>query len=130
MSEVFQLEQQLNKAKLLVEQRDAALRLSKNREFKKLILEGFCRDDCARFAQMSADPALNKDQRADALSMAQAGGHVRRFLSTMVLMGNTAEQEMNDLPDEIALARQEQDAEEAMEESANDPLNADKGGLQ
>lgn len=132
MSDVFQLEQQLTKAKLLVEQRDAALRLSKNRDFKKLILDGFCLNDCARFAQMSADPVLNKDQRADALSMAQAGGHVRRFLQMMLVIGDTAEIEMRDLPDEIALARQEDEAEaqEEAEEARKDPLNADEGGLQ
>ena len=42
-SEVNALEQQLSDAKLLVERRQMAMRLEKNRDFKKLILDEFCR---------------------------------------------------------------------------------------
>lgn len=103
------LEQQLSDAKEMVARGDAARKLAGNREFRKLVLEGFCRDDCARFAAQSADPALDPQQRADAMAMAQAGGHLRRFLSAQIQMGETARRELTDLETELEEARSEED---------------------
>ena len=94
MSEVKALEQQLKNAKELAARRAMALKLSENREFRKLILEDFCTTECARYVQASADPALGVGERADALAMAQAAGHLRRFLSVITQIGFTAENEV------------------------------------
>lgn len=107
MSEVFALERQLTEAQDIVKLRDIALKLYSNAEFKSLILDRFCVQECARYAQSSADPALTSEQRADALNMAQAAGHLRRFLSITVQMGNHAERQVPDLHDAIEEARQE-----------------------
>jgi hypothetical protein len=107
MSEVFDLERQLAENQQIVKLRDAALKLGNNPEFKSLILERFCVQECARYAHSSADPALTAEQRADALNMAQAAGHLRRFLSITVQMGNHAERNIGDLEDAIEEARQE-----------------------
>jgi len=72
MSEVAQLENQLEFNKHLLEQKTRAERLARNMDFRKIILEGFCRDDAARYVQESADPSLSAENRADALNMAQA----------------------------------------------------------
>lgn len=90
-TEVLALEKQLKDAKFLIARRDAALKLHGNREFKQLILDDFCGTECARFAQMSADPALGTNERADALAMAQASGHLKRYLSVITQMGNVSE---------------------------------------
>ena len=111
MSDVIALENQLAGAKELTERRERALRLSNNADFKKLILDEFCVQECARYAQASADPALKENERADALAMAQAAGHLRRFLSVTVQMGNQAESQMVDLEEALAEARAEEDAE-------------------
>ena len=108
MSEVYALEKQLADSKLSLERREKALKLYKNSDFKSLILEEFCVSECARYAQSSADPALNPDQRADALAIAQAAGHLRRFLSVVVTMGNQAERLIPDLEVAIEEARQEE----------------------
>ena len=109
MSEVLALEKQLQNAKQLAARREMALKLSDNREFKQLILKDFCIEECARYAQASADPALTAEQRADALALAQAAGHLRRFLSVVVQMGVTA---MNEIP-QIEVAIEELRQEEA-----------------
>ena len=109
MSDVLALEKQLNNAKELVAKRELALKLSENPEFRKLILDEFCVQVCARYAQMSADPGLGPVERADALALAQAAGHLRRFLSVVVQMGNHAERQMADLEQAIIEARQEGD---------------------
>lgn len=111
MSEVTALENQLEGIKELTERRERALRLSNNADFKKLILDEFCTAECARYAQASADPALKENERADALAMAQAAGHLRRFLSVTVQMGHQAESQMVDLENALAEARAEEDAE-------------------
>lgn len=108
MSEVSALEKQLSDSKLSIERRQKALKLYNNPEFKSLILEEFCTTECARYAQSSADPALNPEQRADALAIAQAAGHLRRFLSVVVTMGNQAERLIPDLETAIEEARQEE----------------------
>lgn len=107
MSDVIKLEQQLKQAKILVERRDKALRLAENREFRELILEGFCRDDCARFAQQTGDPALGKKEQEDAASMAAAAGHLLRYLRVITQFGETAEREVRDVEEMLDEARAE-----------------------
>lgn len=105
MNEVYALENQLEQAKLLSERRAMALRLSENKDFKELILKQFSTEECARYAQASADPALTAEQRADSLAMAQAPGHLRRFLHVVCQMGATAEDSMVELEEAIVDAR-------------------------
>ena len=90
MTKIEALEQQLSDSRLLLENREMVLKLSENREFRKVILEDFCEKECARYARASGDPALTPEQRADALAMAQAAGHLKRYLSVQVVVGNTA----------------------------------------
>lgn len=110
MSEVSveNLENQLKAESSLIELRDMAIKLSGNREFKKLILEGFCGTECARYAQESGDPMLDERQRADAMAMAQAAGHLKRFLSITVVRGNMAADNVQGLNEALDEARAEQ----------------------
>jgi len=94
MSTIAELEQQIEELQELVARRDLALKLEKNRDFKKLILEEFCVNECARYAQNSANPSLRPEERADSLALSQAAGHLRRWLSVIVRMGNQAEHEI------------------------------------
>ncbi len=74
----------------LVTMRDHAIALADNHNFRKLILEGFCTTEAARYVQEAGDPLLGKEERADALAMAMASGHLKRFLSITIQMGNQA----------------------------------------
>ncbi len=103
-----QLEKQLNNAKELIAKRELALKLHNNPDFKELILQDFCVTECARYAQASADPALTENQRADSLAIAQAAGHLRRFLSVLIQQADVAERSIPDLEDEIIAARAEE----------------------
>ncbi|WP_421991639.1 hypothetical protein [Roseococcus sp.] len=96
------LEQQLEAAKAIVDRRQTAMRLVDNRDFRKLILEGFCLEDAARYAQESGDPILAPEQRADALCMAQASGHLKRFINITIQMGAHAERELPHLEEAVA----------------------------
>lgn len=101
------LENQLSSTKEKVEQARQIRRLIANKDFKKLILEGFCRDDAARLVAESADPVLDVQQRADALAMAQAGGHLKRYLTMQLQQAMTAEREIPELEEQLEEARAE-----------------------
>lgn len=107
MSQVEALEQQLSDGKKLVERRKAAQRLAENRDFKRLIMDEFCGTEAARYVQVSGDPAIKAEERADALNIAQASGHLKRYLSMVIQMGAVAEREMGNLEEAIEEARTE-----------------------
>lgn len=106
MSEVEQAVEELRNyqkdQKVLVDARDAALRLAANPDFKKLILDGFCLTEAARYVQESCDPMLTDRQRQDAMNIAQASGHLKRFLSLTCTIGNTAANNVQKADDDIA----------------------------
>lgn len=88
--------------KILVDARDRAIALSTNPDFKKLILDGFCTTECARYVQESCDPMLAPHMREDALSLAQASGHLKRFLSLTIQIGNTAANNVQKADEQIS----------------------------
>lgn len=99
------LEKNISRFKDEVERQKMALRLANNRDFKKLILDEFCVQECARYAQASGDPMLDERQRADSLGMAQAAGHLRRWLSVINQMGNVAQGQIEANEAELERAR-------------------------
>lgn len=106
-----QLEKQLKAERELVERRDMAQRLHNNADFRKLITEYYLLIEPARLAAMSGDPILSPQERADALAMAQAAGHFKRFMSATFQMGNLAEDNIR----QINLTLDEVRAEELAE---------------
>lgn len=128
MSELQQLEQQRADNQEAIELRDAALRLSENRDFRRLFIEMYFKTEAARLVQLSSDPVLKQDQREDALSMAQATGHAKRFLSMLVVRGNTLSREMDDLDEQIAEARQEEENAQAEVATGTNEAAARNGG--
>ena len=111
MNTLQQLEQHLEDAKTLIDVRQRAMRLAQNTDFRKLILEGFCLTDAARLVQQSGDPAMGAEERADALAMAQASGHLKRYLSAAIRMGDHSERTLGELQEAIEEARAEGGAE-------------------
>ena len=107
-TQVELLEQQLSDAKTLIATRQMALRLKQNPDFKKLILDGFCLHEAARYVQLSGDVELSAENRADALNMAQASGHLLRYLEVTARMGEHAERTLGDLEATIDEARGEE----------------------
>jgi TolA-binding protein len=96
-AQIDQLERQLSDTKQVVERMNMAQKLFTNREFKKLILEEFCVQESARYAHTSADPSLSPENRADALALAQAAGHLKRWLSVQCRMGEVAARDIEQI---------------------------------
>lgn len=106
-TEIQELQQYIKEQKTLADAADAAVRLFDNPDFKFLILDGFCLHEAARYVQEAGDPALTPVQRQDALNIAQASGHLKRFLSVTVQMGNTASRQIREAEAAIEQARAE-----------------------
>lgn len=109
MSEVTvqQLESQREGMKQAIEMRQAVQRLTQNADFRKVINEHFMEKECARYVHASADPALSERNQKDALSVAQAAGHLKRYLSVLIQMGNAAENELDSVDTALDEARAE-----------------------
>lgn len=110
MSEIAEIQQQLDNAKEVVEQKNKIERLMRNHDFKDLIVDGFMRDESARLVGLSADPSLDAKDQRDCLSMAQAGGHLKRYVNVMIQQGYTAEREIPNI--EAALEEMRNDGED------------------
>ena len=100
MNEMQQLEQEIKATQEIISRRNLALKLSENHEFRKLILDEYFVKEASRLIHIAGDPSLDEKQRADALQMALATGHLKRYLSAIVGMGQAAE---NSLPDKYAM---------------------------
>jgi hypothetical protein len=118
MSTIAELESGLANAQAVVDQRDRMLKLQNNRDFRALIMDGFCKEECARFTAISTDPDLSPEARADALGSAQAAGYLRRWMAALVTMGNVAERDAKDHREALDEARAEEvQADPAVDET-------------
>lgn len=95
---------------------EAVDRLFRNKDFKKIILQDFCTTDCARYVCESADPLLKPEQRADALAMAQASGHLKRYLDLADRFGYGSAAKIVDIQNEIDFLRAQPDEETEQDE--------------
>ncbi len=107
MSQLQSLIKQREDAESFIARKNVAVKLADNPEFKQLILKEFCVEECARHAQLSQDPSLKPENQLDSLRLAQAAGHLRRWLSVVVTMGNHAENQLPSIDQAISEMRQE-----------------------
>lgn len=80
--------------------RDSIIKLQKNKDFQKIIEQGFMLEDCARYARNSGLVTLSKEEREDSLLKAQAAGHLKEYLHAKLMMGNNAEKTLVKLIEE------------------------------
>ena len=106
------LEHRLESAKGAVAHAEEVRKLLENPLFRKVILRQFCVEDCARYVQESGDPLLEANNRADALNMAQAAGHLRRWLDINIRLSGTEKERLLELQSELDVVRSEPEDEE------------------
>jgi len=105
MSELQELEQQKAQYALAIERWQRLERLRSQLEWKHLIEEGFLLQDCARYTHASVDTAIPKEQREDALKIAQAAGYLSKFLEVLETQGRYAQNRLPELDAAIEEAR-------------------------
>jgi len=111
MSDIQDIERDIRNAEDLLGYREMAIKLYDNREFRTLFVDGYFLTEAARLVQLSGDPRLDVNERLDTLHMAQATGHAKRYLSTMVQMGARAAEQLPQLRATLEELRAEDHAE-------------------
>lgn len=81
--------------------RDSILRLIENADFRTVIENHFMTEETLRAARSIADPNLDAKMQSDMVSMAAASGHLRRYLSAHIQMGNQAEREIEQINEQL-----------------------------
>lgn len=105
------LEWQKKAAEAQIEFSKRVEKLLQNPEFQAVIMREYMVEEASRFILQSCDPAFNPQQRADALAMAQAAGHLKRWLQATQTQAKQIIERMPELEAEIENARAEADAE-------------------
>ena len=109
MSEqILEVEMTINEARERVDRGKMAERLALVPEFKKLILEGYFRDEASRLVLLLSDPMLDETTRNHVLRDMTGIGGLQRYLRTLVQLGRIAEQEIRDAQDTLDDLRSEE----------------------
>lgn len=111
MNQVTKLENDKKQLKNEIEFKDAILRLERNRDFKRVFLDGFLEEDCARYVRESVaadEHGVNEGSRMRALAMAQAAGYLKQYLSVKIRMGVVAESSVTRIDEELESAMGEE----------------------
>lgn len=109
--EIAGLEHRIEAAKVAITRGEDIRKLMGNKLFRDVILNLFCKEDCARYVQESGDPLLSADNRADALAMAQAAGHLRRWLDLGIRMADSEAGLLPQIQEELDAVRAEPEDE-------------------
>lgn len=109
---IEELELHRTKLKNSIAYAEDVRKLMGNPLFRKIIMEDFCIQSAARYVQESCDPLLTAEQRADALALAQAGGHLKRWLDITLRMADTSERSILDVDEELEKLRAEPETDD------------------
>lgn len=99
--EITQLQEMKKQRAAVVEMRDRLIRLYANPDFKAVFLKEYMVDEVARFMETAGNPNVPAPQRADALQQAYAPGCLKRWLDARLMMGDTAQEQMEEIDEEI-----------------------------
>lgn len=93
-TQIEQIEMSIEEAKKVVERGERAKRLATNPDFKALVLDGYFTEEAARLVHLMSDPTLN-DQIRECIQRDMVGiGGFKRYLRTLVQMGDIAAHEI------------------------------------
>lgn len=104
---VEKLEKEKKACQEAINLRDSLLRLYSNKDFKNVIEHQFMEKACARYARLSGLSTMNADARADALSKAQAAGHLQEWMHSIEMQAAQAENSLKNIQAEEAEIRAE-----------------------
>lgn len=110
--EIEGLEYQKKKALEEIAFAERVEKLLLNPDFQQVIMKEYCIHAAAGFVASSSDPILTKDQREDSLAMAQAPGHLKRWLQITQTKAETLRERMPEIDEMIDHLRSSEDDEE------------------
>ncbi|WP_027854448.1 hypothetical protein [Marinobacterium litorale] len=103
------IELNIKEAERMADLARSVKRLRSNRDFKKIIMEGYFENEPVRLVMLKSDPQFQSEERQQALLKEMDGiGSLRNYLQTILTMGNMAEKEIADSEQELELMRAEE----------------------
>jgi hypothetical protein len=107
-NEIEQIEVSIEEARKVVAKRDRVIKLIENEDFNAVIHEWYFKDEVIRLANMASDPVIDEKYRECVNRDIHGPASLRRFLSTIIAMGNAAENEIANHEEEIENIREEE----------------------
>ena len=101
MSEVTELQDHLKVLSKQVKLKEQVKRLLDNEDFKDVILTGFCKDEMARCMKLAVYDKISADQRDLYIQLAKSSAALDNYLNTLIILGNIAEEDMNEVQQQI-----------------------------
>ena len=91
IQEIQQVELSIEQAKEMIAQADSVERLYKNRDFKKVILEGYFEKEPVRLVKAKANPALATEETQNRIDKEIIGiGILEQYFYKTLTLGNQA----------------------------------------
>ncbi len=89
--QIQEIEVNIKEAQQIVELGKAMERLRNNRDFKKVVMEGYFEKEAVRLVHLKADPAMQDEVRQKAiLSQMDAIGNLNQYFETVFHRANLA----------------------------------------
>jgi len=83
-----QVEISIEQAKAAVAFKEVLTRLTDNKDFKEIIIEGYFKEEASRLVLLKADPAMQGESEANQISKSiDAIGYLRLYLHTIMQRG-------------------------------------------
>jgi predicted adenine nucleotide alpha hydrolase (AANH) superfamily ATPase len=91
------VEVSIQQAKETVDKMTSLLKLSKNKDFKKIVEEGYFEKEASRLVLLKADPSLQSDEDQKQIDNSIiAIGYFRQYLGTVIQLGRMAEKSLKE----------------------------------
>jgi len=87
-----QIELSIGQAKANIEKMEALQRLTANKDFEKIVLEGYFEKEASRLVLLKAEPAVQgADEQSQINKSIDAIGYVRQYFNTIMQFGRMSE---------------------------------------
>lgn len=96
-SEIQEIEVNIESLEEHVKRRDVLKRLTANKDFEQIVHEEYFKDEASRMLLLRDDPNLPADKKAFLEADMYGPGAFKRYLSTIMTLGNIAEQQIAEL---------------------------------
>lgn len=101
--EAQEIELNIEEAQGFIKLQEAVDRLSKNKDFQKVILEEYFKNEPVRFTEALSSPNLQAQEHQDAIMKALSGiGQLQQFLNKVAYQADMAERAIEDNNEELS----------------------------
>lgn len=101
MSELTELQEELKVQEGLVASKDAVERLLNNGDFKKIILDGYIKDEMHRHMSLAICDKISVEDRELNNNLAKSAAALSNYLETIIQMGRIAAEDVAQINDRI-----------------------------